>query len=220
MSNSVDVTVTSAGVAVTAPQDCAALIAQQAQGTDPPSVAYSVYSDAALTNKIADVPAGQGYTFVPTGKPGAQIFPSGAVVGYLKVASGSYTFTIGVVPAYMNTGGNVNSLDFQGPSQDAIAQTITGDGAITAKQGTVLLSKGTAGAITIADPIAGVDDGKLLRVVTLTAAAHVITDSTSGFNAKGSSGTATFTAAIGNAVLLEAYNGFWYAVAKTGVAIA
>src|SRR5262249_35010786 len=71
-------------------------------------------------------------------------------------------------------------------------QVISGDGAITILEGTVVLSKGTAAAITLAAPTAGAqsaggDDGKVLRVVSTTAAAHVITSGTDGFNAKGSS---------------------------------
>lgn len=99
-------------------------------------------------------------------------------------------------------------------------QAITGDGAITIQTGMVVLSKGSAAAITIAAPTAGDHDGIEITVVTLTAQAHVITQGTVGFNAKGSSGTVTFTAAIGNAVVLRAYNGNWYAVVKTGVTVA
>jgi len=47
----------------------------------------------------------------------------------------------------------------------------------------------------------------MIRVITLTAQAHVITDSVNGFNNKGSSGTITYTAAIGNSCDLEAYRG-------------
>lgn len=104
-------------------------------------------------------------------------------------------------------------------------QVISGDGAISIKEGTVYLTKGTAAAITLAAPTAGLpsaggDDGKELRVITTTAAAHVITSSVDGFNAKGSSGTATFTAAIGNAVTFSAYNGHWYSEDKLNVTIA
>ncbi len=99
-------------------------------------------------------------------------------------------------------------------------QAISGDGAISIKNGLVVLSKGSAAAITLADPTTGVDDFSRLSVITSTAQAHVITDATSGFNAKGSSGTATFTAAIGNGVELVAYQGKWYTVTKNGVTIA
>lgn len=99
-------------------------------------------------------------------------------------------------------------------------QAITGDGAITIAQDMVVLSKGSAAAITIAAPTAGVHDFMEITVVTLTAQAHVITQGTVGFNAKGSSGTVTFTAAIGNSVTLRAYNGNWYTVVKNGVTVA
>lgn len=96
-------------------------------------------------------------------------------------------------------------------------QVITGDGAITINSGTVLLTKGSAAAITIAVPD---QDGQTITVITTTAQAHVITQATVGFNAKGSSGTVTYTAAIGNSVTLTSYNGNWYAPVKTGVTLA
>lgn len=97
---------------------------------------------------------------------------------------------------------------------------ITGDGAITIANSTVHLTKATAAAITIAAPTVGTHDGIKIWVVTETAQAHVITCASNGFNGKGSSGTVTFTAAIGNAVLLHARNGIWYTPVKTGVTVA
>jgi len=99
-------------------------------------------------------------------------------------------------------------------------QAITGDGAITIKNGLVVLSKGSAAAITIAAPTATTDDGGVLRIITATAQAHVVTSAVDGFNAKGASGTATFTAAIGNAFTIVAYNGHWYTVSLLNVTIA
>lgn len=99
-------------------------------------------------------------------------------------------------------------------------QAITGDGAITVQNAYVILSKATAAAITIAAPTAGTQDGLTIQVITATAQAHVITCATDGFNAKGSSGTCTFTAAIGNSVTLRADTGHWYTVVKTGVTTA
>lgn len=99
-------------------------------------------------------------------------------------------------------------------------QAITGDGAITVKDGYVVLSKGSAAAITLAAPTSGTDDGAVLRVVAISAQAHVITSGTDGFNAKGSSGTATFGGAIGDSVTLIANGGHWYTLSKTNVTIA
>jgi hypothetical protein len=83
---------------------------------------------------------------------------------------------------------------------------------------------GGAGGYGISAPVAGGpgvgQDGQILIISSTTAHAHVITSAVDGFNAKGSSGTATFGAAIGNSVTLLAYNGHWYAIVKTGVTIA
>jgi hypothetical protein len=97
-------------------------------------------------------------------------------------------------------------------------QLIAGDGAISIPQSvgvikTVVLTKGSAAAITITAPVAGAygtgDDGKIIMVFSETAFAHVITCSTRGFNRKGSSGTATASAAANNSITLVARNGDW-----------
>lgn len=90
-------------------------------------------------------------------------------------------------------------------------QEITGDGAITIQNGTVLLSKGSAGAITIAAPAAA-DNGKRIQIVATTAQAHVITCTGEGFNGKGSTGTLTLGGARGDGATLLAYNQHWYVV--------
>jgi hypothetical protein len=99
------------------------------------------------------------------------------------------------------------------------------DGAIALKSGSIFITKGSIAALTIAAPVAGApsaggDDGKELVIVTETAFAHVITSGTDGFNAKGSSGTATFAAAKGNGVTLAARNGHWWVISNIGVTIA
>jgi hypothetical protein len=96
-------------------------------------------------------------------------------------------------------------------------QVLSDDGAITLESGQVVITKAGVGAITMAVPD---HDGQRIVVFTATAYAHVITQATVGFNAKGSSGTATFGAAAGNAVELRSYGGNWYAVNVTGVTIA
>lgn len=97
-------------------------------------------------------------------------------------------------------------------------QRITGDGAITiAARGKVLLSKGSAAAITIAAPTAVTHDGWVINVIATSAQAHVITCATDGFNAKGSSGTLTFGGAKGDSVTLVADTGHWYATGRVNV---
>jgi len=99
------------------------------------------------------------------------------------------------------------------------------DGAITATSGTVLITKASAAALTLAAPTAGAisaggDDGKILRIVSVTAAAHTVTNTSPGFNAAGSGGdVATYGAAKGNAMEIQAYQGVWYATNLTGVTL-
>lgn len=100
-------------------------------------------------------------------------------------------------------------------------QAITGDGAITiANHARVYLSKAGAAAITLAAPTSGTHDGWRITVTAISAQAHVITGGVDGFNAKGSSGTATFGGAIGDSVTFEAYLGHWYTISKVNVTIA
>ena len=91
---------------------------------------------------------------------------------------------------------------------------------------TVLITKGTAATLTIAAPTAGVPakgghDGMRVTVLSTTAAAHTLTNSSPGFNGAGSgSDVGTFGAAIGNWITLEAYNGAWYVVGSLNVTLA
>jgi hypothetical protein len=102
-------------------------------------------------------------------------------------------------------------------------QTVTladANGAIAAKDGLVVVTKGTAAALTLAAPTAATDDGKVIVVISSTAAAHTITQTTPGFNGGGAaSDVATFAAAIGNSIELVAYNGVWLVTNLTGVTL-
>lgn len=95
-------------------------------------------------------------------------------------------------------------------------QVVSADGAIAIKSGTAVITKGTAAAVTIAnptsgDPVSGGDDGKRLVILSVTAAAHTVTRSTTGFNDAGASGdVATFGGAKGDAMVIIAYQGKWY----------
>ena len=95
------------------------------------------------------------------------------------------------------------------------------DGAITARGGVVLITKGSAAALTLAAPTSGTDDGKTLAIVSTTAFAHTITQTTPGFNNNStSSDVGTFAAAKGNGLTLVAYAGAWYVVGNIGVTLA
>ena len=95
------------------------------------------------------------------------------------------------------------------------------DGAIAVKNGTAVLTKGSAGAYTLAAPTAA-QAGTRLRVISRTAFAHVITatnlidDGVTG----GAKDTATFAAFAGAAIELEAVNLKWAVVGKNVVTVA
>lgn len=77
---------------------------------------------------------------------------------------------------------------------------------ITQKKATVLLTKGSAGAWTLAAPTAGDDDGSVLTIIAGTAFAHTVTTPLNIVN--GGKHLVTY-AAVGDSVVLEAYNGVW-----------
>jgi len=113
-------------------------------------------------------------------------------------------------------------LELPGGILPRSATVISGDGAIAVPAddfSIVILTKGSAAAITIPAATAA-DEGKTIRVISGGGYAHVITQGTVGFNGKGSSGTATFATAAGNAVDLVAYNSIWWAAIKNCVTIA
>jgi hypothetical protein len=111
-----------------------------------------------------------------------------------------------------NVAGNVtgNSAGVHVGGLQLPMQVISGDGAITIKTGVVILTKGSAAAITLAAPTATTDDGKILYIIAGSAQAHVVTVT----GAAGGSGqdVGTFGGAINDSTVLVAYNGVWYVV--------
>jgi hypothetical protein len=113
------------------------------------------------------------------------------------------------------------------PNNQVIASA---DGAIDISKGsfpdTVVVTKGTAAALTLAAPTAGVPakgghDGMRITILSTTAAAHTVTNTTPGFNnGSTASDVGTFGAAIGNWMTVEAYNGIWYVVGSLNVTLA
>lgn len=96
-----------------------------------------------------------------------------------------------------------------------------GSGAISVFYGVALLTNAGATTYTLADPTAGSDDGKILRIMSTTAQAHKVDNSAgSGFNVGGAGAdTLTFGANIGDCAELLAYNGDWYVLNLRNVTI-
>jgi hypothetical protein len=115
----------------------------------------------------------------------------------------------------------------------SVANAVNGDeqqvksanGAIaipTAQCCTVHITKATAAALTLADPINITDDGKEMLIISDTAAAHTVSNAAgSGFNGGGAgSDVGTFAVAIGNRLRVVAYGGKWYVSQNVNVALA
>jgi len=95
------------------------------------------------------------------------------------------------------------------------------DGAIAIRNGTAVLTKGSAGAYTLAAPTAA-QAGTRLRITSQTAFAHVVTATGLLFDGAEATGddTATFAAFPGATVELEATNLKWNVVNAKAVTVA
>lgn len=85
----------------------------------------------------------------------------------------------------------------------------------------VVITGGSATAATLAAPTAGVHDGKIMVITAGTAQAHTVTQTTPGFNNASTSGdVATFGGAIGDSMVIMAYNGVWNTISLRNVTLA
>jgi hypothetical protein len=94
-------------------------------------------------------------------------------------------------------------------------QVASADGAITIRNGIVVITKGSAAALTLAAPTATTHDGYVLYIDAHTAHAHTITLATGLRGAGAGADVGTFGGAIGDGIVLYAYNGAWYPVNGT-----
>ena len=93
----------------------------------------------------------------------------------------------------------------------------SGDGAITIQTGTVVITKGTAAALTLGTPTTA-QNGTTIRFIATTAAAHTVAAATIGFNAgDDAKDVATFGGAIGDNFTVMAYGGEWLVLSATNV---
>lgn len=94
-------------------------------------------------------------------------------------------------------------------------------GAITDLNGGQVLLSGTAArAMTLAAPSVN-DNGVKLTIIATTAFAHTVTQTTPGFNnGSTASDVATFGGAVGDNIVLIAYNGIWYVQSTRNVTLA
>lgn len=95
---------------------------------------------------------------------------------------------------------------------------IAANGAIAPSQpGLYNITKAGVAALTLAAPVAGADDGKVIMVYSDTANAHTLT--ATGLLRTGAAAVnlATYAAQIGAFVKLMALNGKWQVLAQLGI---
>lgn len=96
-------------------------------------------------------------------------------------------------------------------------QVASADGAITLLGGgVVFITKGSAAALTLADPAV---DGVTLTIVSTTAAAHTVTNTTGFGGGTTSRDVATWGGAINDSMVLKSYNGVWWVVSTRNVSL-
>lgn len=107
-----------------------------------------------------------------------------------------------------------------GSGETVLGAAYNADGAITTRNGSVVLTKGSAAAMTLLAPTVTTDDFKNLRIVSATAFAHTVTNVAPGFNGAGASkDVATFGGAVGDSMIVMAYQGVWLVLNLTNVTL-
>lgn len=108
---------------------------------------------------------------------------------------------------------SANAAELNLNDKDAV-QNLVADGAISIKNGVVLIAKTVAGVVaaTLANPTDVTDDFKRLLIISNQAQANTVTV-TGGFGGGGAGeDVCTFSGAVGDCIELLAYGGKWYIV--------
>ena len=96
---------------------------------------------------------------------------------------------------------------------------MSANGAIDKDVSSVVITKGGVAALTLENPSAD-QNGHVMTIVSATAHAHTVTN-TSGFNDGGTaSDVATFGGAKGDAMVIVAFNQRWYTLTLRNVTLA
>jgi hypothetical protein len=108
----------------------------------------------------------------------------------------------------------IDGDSLQGP---IIVLTGTTDAINPHVSGNYIIKTGSADAITLGAPTAGVDDNLSINIWSDTAQAHTVTATSLFANGTALKTTATFAAFRGAGMTLRAYNGVWQVLAASNV---
>ncbi len=163
--------------------------------------------NVALTHTSGVLTLGTGNLIITT---------AGTAAGSVVTTTGTQTLTNKTLTAPVIGAATGTSLALTAGLTEGVT-TISGDGAVTIASGTVVLTKGSAAAITVAAPSS--QDGTKIRIISNSDFAHVITftgstllDGTTGANL-----TVTMTAFKGSAIEVVAVGTKWLLVSSSNV---
>jgi hypothetical protein len=104
------------------------------------------------------------------------------------------------------------------PTPAGVVQALSAAGAVPVADGITTLAGSGAVAYTLVAPVAGEQDGIVMKFICITKHAHTVTTPADGID--GIMDTATFAASVpGECMTLQAYNGVWYMTSALGVTL-
>jgi len=110
---------------------------------------------------------------------------------------------------------------YDGDSMQAVPTLLTGTADVINPHvsGNYIVKTGSADAMTLAAPTAGLDDNLSISIWSDTLFAHTITATSLLANGTALKTTATFAAFRGAGIGLRAFNGVWQVIANTAVTL-
>jgi len=121
--------------------------------------------------------------------------------------------TSSIIEATAAAGVTLDGVQLKDGAVKRTPVNVSANGAIAVPPGDTVyvITKAGVAAMTIVDPTAGTDDGKVLTFISATANAHTLSNGAgSGFNSAGAAGDiGTFGGAIGDGLQITAWNGKW-----------
>lgn len=156
---------------------------------------------------------------------GRRVYALDDQTGTLDPSATTYANLIGVVKDLVystNPASPVSGYALVAPAYNSPAgnqqQVATASGAIQVKTSYVVLKAASAVlAMTLANPTAAAQDGMEITIIATGTGAHTVTTGASGLN--GADHIATFGGAIGDNIVLYAFNGTWLVESSVGIVL-
>jgi len=184
---------------------------------------------SAALNRVGTVATAADSVRLPTAVVGLRVVVVNQGAAYMRVygagtdtINGIATATgvsqaVGSIVEYFCTVAGNWETNIAEPAKLNIA-VVTGDAAVSPKvTQTYIFTKGSAAALTLAAPVATVDDGIVLTLMSGSAFAHVLTATGLLQTGAAAVNVATFAAFAGAGLRLLAYQAKWYVLASNAI---